>query len=137
MTEARVREDLRIEAEKKGVTRLPRGPIQVVRTLMAAAVMTSALSPGHAFTAYDCNNQSNRIDFYSLMEPEACPSSDGNVEIERTVYGEIVQMTQDRIIPIFRCQVMESVMSQYCGHFSAAGVARYVRFREPKTVEAW
>jgi hypothetical protein len=28
-------------------------------------------------------------------------------------------------------------VSQYCGHFSSAGVVRYIRFREPKALEAW
>jgi hypothetical protein len=34
------------------------------------------------------------------------------------------------MIPVFRCIVIETVISQYCGMFWAAGVARYVRFRE-------
>ncbi len=41
------------------------------------------------------------------------------------------------MIPVFRCQVIETMMSQYCGHFSLAGVVRYIRFREPKALEAW
>jgi hypothetical protein len=52
-------------------------------------------------------------------------------------YGEIVQMTQDRIIPIFRCQVIETIVSQYCGHWSSVGVTCYIRFRESKALEAW
>jgi hypothetical protein len=49
-----------------------------------------------------------------------------------TVYGEIVQIKQDRIISVFRFQVIETIVSQYCGHFSSAGVTRYIRFRDPK-----
>ncbi len=49
-------------------------------------------------------------------------------EVETTVYGEIVQIKQDRMIPVFRCVVIETMVSQYCGHFSAAGVTRYIRF---------
>jgi hypothetical protein len=30
--------------------------------------------------------------------------------------------------------VVESVFSQYCGHSSAAGVTRYLKFREPLLV---
>jgi hypothetical protein len=41
------------------------------------------------------------------------------------------------MIPVFRCQVIETIVSQYCGHFSSAGVTRYIRFREPKALEAW
>jgi hypothetical protein len=58
-------------------------------------------------------------------------------EVKTTVYGEIVQIKQDRMIPIFRCIVIETIISQYCGMLSAAGVARYIRFWEPRTLEAW
>jgi hypothetical protein len=51
------------------------------------------------------------------------------------VYGEIVQIKQDRMIPVFRCTVIETLVAQYCGMFSAAGVTRYLKFREP--LEAW
>jgi hypothetical protein len=53
------------------------------------------------------------------------------------VYGEIVQIKQDRMISVFRCIVIETIISQCCSMFSAAGVARYIRFREPRTLEAW
>jgi hypothetical protein len=58
-------------------------------------------------------------ELYSLLEPEACPTSDGNREVETVVYREIVQIKQDHIIPIFRCEVVETIISQYCGHWSA------------------
>jgi hypothetical protein len=58
-------------------------------------------------------------------------------EVETTVYGEIVQIKQDRMILVFRCIVIETIVSQYCGMFSVAGVTRYIRFREPRTLEAW
>jgi hypothetical protein len=58
-------------------------------------------------------------------------------DVETMVYGEIVQIKQDRMIPVFRCMVIETIVSQYCGHFSSAGITRYIRFREPKTLEAW
>ncbi len=41
------------------------------------------------------------------------------------------------MIPVFRCVVIETIVSQYCGPFPAAGVTRYIRFWEPKTLEAW
>jgi hypothetical protein len=34
-------------------------------------------------------------------------------------------MKQDRIIPIFRCQVIDTIVSQYCGYWSSAGVISY------------
>jgi hypothetical protein len=52
-------------------------------------------------------------------------------------YDQLVQMKQDRIILIFQCQVVKTIVSQYCEHLSAAGVTRYIRFREPKPLEAW
>jgi hypothetical protein len=39
------------------------------------------------------------------------------------------------MIPVFRCHVVESVFSQYCEHSSAAGVTRYLKFREPLIVD--
>jgi hypothetical protein len=60
------------------------------------------------------------VESYSLLEPEACATSNGNREIEALVYREIVQIKQDHIISIFRCQVVETIISQYCGHWSAA-----------------
>jgi hypothetical protein len=50
------------------------------------------------------------------------------------VYREIVQMKQDRIIPIFRCQVIEMIVSQYYGHWSSAGITRYIQCRKPKAL---
>jgi hypothetical protein len=41
------------------------------------------------------------------------------------------------MIPVFRCVVVETLVAQYCGMFSAAGVTRYIRFRELKPLEAW
>jgi hypothetical protein len=58
-------------------------------------------------------------------------------EVETTVYGEIVQIKQDRMIPVFQCIVIETLISQCCGMFSVAGVAGYIRFREPRALEAW
>jgi hypothetical protein len=40
------------------------------------------------------------------------------------------------MIPVLRCLVIETIVSQYCGHFSSAGVTRYICFGEPKTMEA-
>ncbi len=33
--------------------------------------------------------------------------------------------------------MVETLVAQYCGMFSAAGVTRYIRFRELKPIEAW
>ncbi len=49
----------------------------------------------------------------------------------------MVQVKQDRMIPVFRCMVVETLVAQYCGMFSAAGVKRYIRFRKLRPLEAW
>jgi hypothetical protein len=49
----------------------------------------------------------------------------------------VVQVKQDRMIPVFRCMVVETLVAQYCGMFSAAGVKRYIRFRKLRPLEAW
>ncbi len=81
-------------------------------------------SPVAAFTAYDCSNRSNVVESYSLLEPDACANMRRDGEVETTVYGEIVQIKQDRMIPMFRCTAIETLVVQYCGMFSAAGVTR-------------
>ncbi len=54
------------------------------------------------FTAYDCSNRSNVVESYSLLEPDACANMGRDREVETMVYGEIVQIKQDRMIPVFR-----------------------------------
>jgi hypothetical protein len=72
-------------------------------------------SPMAAFTAYDCSNRSNVVESYSLLEPDACANMGRDGEVETTVYREIVQIKQDRMIPLFWCTVpsqLSSVPSQ-------------------------
>ncbi len=52
------------------------------------------------------------------------------------MYGEIVQIKQDRMIPVFRCTVIETLTAQHCGVFPHVGVTRYLKFRELKPMEA-
>jgi hypothetical protein len=100
-------------------------------------LMCLVVTPVEGFTAYDCSNRSNVVESYSLLEQDACANMGRDGEVEAMVYGEIVQIKQDRMIPVFRCVVVETLVAQYCGMFSAAGVARYIRFRELKPLEAW
>jgi hypothetical protein len=102
-----------------------------------ALLMCLMVSSVNGFTAYDCSNQSNAVEAYSLLEPDACANMGKEGEVETTVNGEIVQIKQDRMIPVFRCIVIETLVAQYCGMFSAAGVTRYIRFWELKPLEAW
>ncbi len=77
------------------------------------------------------------VESYSLLEPDTCANTGKEGDVETTIYWEIVQIKQDRMIPVFRCLVIETIVSQYCGLFSFAGVTRYMKFREPKSLEAW
>ncbi len=115
-----------------------RAPGLMLKPLWMLTVVACLMAdPAGAFTAYDCTNRSNVVEAYSLLEPDACASSGRDGEVETTVFGEIVQIKQDRMIPVFRCIVIETLVAQYCGMFSAAGVTRYLKFRELKPLEAW
>jgi hypothetical protein len=110
-TEAAMRE--RVEpANQKGQR------IGVGRLPLAKLILCLVGGQVDAFTAYDCSNRSIIMKSYSLLEPDACAVSDKTGEFKTTVYGEIIQIKQDRIIPIFRCQVIETIVSQYCMHWS-------------------
>ncbi len=132
-----------LEAEIKEIERSharrgrARGASKVGCLPLTLAIMCLMGGPVNAFTAYDCSNRSNIIKSYSLLEPDACANTGKEGEVETTVYREIVQIKQDRMILVFRCLVIKTIVSQYCGHFSSAGVTRYIQFREPKSLEAW
>ncbi len=123
------------EAIRKRRRRNPGLMLKPLWMLMAFACLVR--SPVVAFTAYDCSNRSNVVELYSLLEPDVCANMGRDREVETTVYGEIVQIKQDRMIPVFRCTVIETLVPQYCGMFSAAGVTRYLKFCELKPLEAW
>jgi hypothetical protein len=102
---------------RKGVGLLPM-PLALLMCLMVSSV--------NGFTAYDCSNRTNVVEAYSLLEPDACANMGKDGEVKTTVYGKIVQIKQNRMIPVFRCVVIETLVTQYCGMFSAAGVKRYI-----------
>jgi hypothetical protein len=79
------------------------------------------------FAAYDCANTTNRVNAYSLLEPAACPTTKDHHEVERTIFGEIVQMKRDQTVPVLRCTVIEYALS-HCGFNSEGGVVRYLTF---------
>jgi hypothetical protein len=118
------------EAIRKRRRRTPGLTLKPLWVLTALTYLAGR--PAEAFTAYDCTNRSNVVEAYSLLEPDACASSGRDSKVETTVFGEIVQIKQDRMIPVFRCIVIETLVAQYCGMFSAAGVTRYLKFRELK-----
>jgi hypothetical protein len=83
-------------------------------TMLALLSLTSQEWMVTSFVAYDCANCTNRVDAYSLLEPAACPTTKHHHEVERTIFGETVQMKRDHTMPVFRCPMIESVGSQYC-----------------------
>jgi hypothetical protein len=94
------------------------------------------LTPASGFVAFDCMNASNVVEASSLLAPEECHLTGGEHKVERIVQAEVVQIKRERTVSVFRCQVLETLVSKYCGYSSAAGVTRYLRFREPLLVEA-
>jgi hypothetical protein len=97
-----------LRSRKSGLGSLP----------LTMAILCLVGGQARAFTADVCSNRNNIIESYSLLEPDAFAASDKAGEVETTVYGEIVQIKQDCMILLFRCQVIETIVSQYCGHFS-------------------
>ena len=89
----------------------------------------------YGFQAYDCNNASAPLEQYSLLEPEPCPDMLKQHELKRNLEGEIVQLKKERLIHTTRCQVYETIQTQYCGFQSRAGATRYLKMREALNVE--
>jgi hypothetical protein len=117
-------------------TRRPRGWLQAGLAMVAMLPLARQERLVTGFVAYDCANATNRVDAYFLLEPAACHTTEDHYEVERTIYDEIIQMKRDRIVPVYRCTVIESVMSQYCGFNSAGHMVQYLMFRERRKVEA-
>jgi hypothetical protein len=97
-----------MEAELRGVRneirrRRSMGASRLPLMLMLLCLLGQAVE---GFTAYDCSNRSNIVESYSLLEPDACANMGKEGEVETTVYRKIVQIKQDRMIPVFRCIVI-------------------------------
>jgi hypothetical protein len=123
-------EEVREEVKRRKGKKASRLPLMLMLLCLTGRTV-------EGFTAYDCSNRSNIVESFSLLKPDVCVNMGKEGEVETTVYREIVQIKQDRMIPVFRCVVIETIVSQYCGMFSAAGVTRYLSFREPRTLKAW
>jgi hypothetical protein len=119
--------------ESRKISKICKNSLFSLSLLMMVGLNT--LAPADGFIAYDCMNASNTVEAYSLLAPEECHVTGGEHKVERIVQAEVVQVKRERSITVFRCQVLETLVSQYCGHSSAAGVTRYLRFREPLLVE--
>jgi hypothetical protein len=118
-----------LSARSSGVlAKIMRGYPFTMTVMMAVMACAMIATPVTGFMAYDCNNASNVVEAYSLLEPAPCHASGFEHRYERIISAEIIQQKRERTIPVFRCHVVESVFSQYCGHSSAAGVTRYLKF---------
>jgi hypothetical protein len=84
---------------------------------MLTMLMCLMGSPVDTFIAYDCSNNTNLVESYSLLDPDACANMGKDGEVETSMYGEVAQVKQDRMIPVFRCMVIETLVAQYCGMF--------------------
>ena len=113
------------------------GSLPFLSTLLLFPFLLYFFTSGtaEAFTAYDCQNRSNRVTSYSLIEPESCRSHVSDLRFVRILNAEIIQVKKTRIVPVHRCLAVESEFSQYCGH-SSAGVLRILRFRENRGIDS-
>ncbi len=113
-----------LEETKEVIRKRRRGNLGLMLKPLWMLMIVACLAgePVAAFTAYDCSDQGNVVESYSLLEPDACANLGKDGEVETTVYGEIVQIKQDRMIPVFRCTVIEALSAQHCGMFSHVGV---------------
>jgi len=129
-------DDLLDAKASREAKRLKRGGSSLVLNVFMSFLFLGCLTNvSESFLAYDCLDKGNVVTAYSLLEPGTCHLSGMDHKHERILSTEIVQMKKERSLPVFRCMVTESLVSQYCGHFSAAGVMRFLQFREPKNVE--
>ena len=76
------------------------------------------------------------MEVFSLLEPASCHAASTDLRVERILPAEIIQIRKTRTIPVLRCLAVVTEVSQYCGHSSAAGVMRFLKFRETATVES-
>ena len=83
----------------------------------------------HGFPSYDCHNRSNHVEVFSLLGPASCHAASTDLRVERILPAKIIQIRKTRTIPVLHCLAVVTVVSQYCGHSSAAGVMRFLKFR--------
>ena len=65
-----------------------------------------------------------------------CHGHVADLRYVRVLSAEIIQVKKTRIVPVFRSLAVESEFSQYCGHSSAAGVLRILKFRENRGIDS-
>jgi hypothetical protein len=99
-----------LSARSSGVlAKIMRGYPFTMTVMMAVMACAMIATPVTGFMAYDCNNASNVVEAYSLLEPAPCHASGFEHRYERIISAEIIQQKRERTIPVFRCHVVESV----------------------------
>ncbi len=107
-----------------------------LRVMMTMMLFMMAVQPEcTAFRAYDCNNQSSQIEQYSLLDREPCGNMEKVHAIEPELYGEIMQIKQERLVQVTRCTATQTIKSVYCGFQRRWGPERYAKFHDPIVIE--
>ncbi len=75
-------------------------------------VVLSLITTVKAFTAFDCNNVTAPVETFSLLAPEDCATGEKDKEIERVIFGEIIQMKQERYIQVCCYQAVHVPVSK-------------------------
>ncbi len=88
-----------------------------------------------AFWAYDCKDQSVKVEQYSLLDLELWEYREKVQAIERELYGEIMQIKKEQLVQVTRCTVTQMIKSTYCGFQSHVGKTRYKNFHEPIVIK--
>jgi hypothetical protein len=103
------------EVQKKIKKGKPKGAGRLPLVLTLLCLMGNVVE---GFTAYDCSNRSNIVDPTPCWNPTCAPTWAKRGRWRPRCKGDCYR---DHRIPVL----------------SAASVTRYIRFREPKTLEAW
>lgn len=85
------------------------------------------------FTAYDCS-QPEKVKVYDLLSAGQCEDTRPG-HIERSMWGEVVQVKEQFHITAYSCYVVVTTSQQHCGMWSHAGIQRHQNFRQVINIE--
>jgi hypothetical protein len=105
------------------------------RMIAMAVLLLIGTLQATGFKALDCNNGSEPIKQYLLLDPEPCGNMQKVHAIERDLHGEIVQIKKERLVQVTKCVVFQTITLTFCGFQSGARVPPYVKFRIPLTIK--
>lgn len=87
-----------------------------------------------AFTAYDCS-QPEVVKHYDLLSAGDCATEPNDRLVERSIYGEVVQVKEMMHIEAYSCYAVVTTSQQHCGMWSHAGIQRHKNFRQVVNIE--